>query len=132
MGDPVFFVEEIRVRRPSPPISHITRAILQGVFIPGESSKRRRKSVQHFVAVTLSPKKNAEKVWKNLPNCNIASAYIQVYRTASKVIREKGNNSFCGAGGDLHCGVRNDFIESGGGLMRKDKKHIAAPNSSNN
>jgi hypothetical protein len=70
---------------------------------------------------------NTEKVWKNLPNCNIASAYIQAHRIASKVIREKGNNS-----GDLHCGVRNDFIESEGGLMRKDKKHIADPNPSNN
>jgi hypothetical protein len=40
------------------PIPHITRAILQDVFIPGESSKRRRKSVQHFVAVTPSPKRS--------------------------------------------------------------------------
>jgi hypothetical protein len=76
---------------------------------------------------------NTEKVWRDLPNCNIASAYIQAHRIASKVIREKGNNSFCGAGRDLHCGVRNDFIESEeGGFMRKDKKHIAAPNPSNN
>jgi hypothetical protein len=76
---------------------------------------------------------NTEKVWKNLPNCNTASAYIQAHRIASKVIREKSNHSFCGAGGDLHCGVRNDFIESEeGGLMRKNKKHVAAPNPSNN
>jgi hypothetical protein len=75
---------------------------------------------------------DTEKVWRDLPNCNIASAYIQAHRIASKVIREKGNNSFCGAGGDLHCGVRNDSIESEGGLMRKDKKYMAAPNPSNN
>jgi hypothetical protein len=68
------------------------------------------------------------------PNCNIASAYIQAHHIASKVIQEKGfpNSFFPGAGGDLHCGVRNDFIESEEwGLMRKDKKFIAAPNPSN-
>jgi hypothetical protein len=48
---------------------------------------------------------NAEKIWRDLRNCNIASAYIQAHRIASKVIREKGNNSFCGAGGDLHCKI---------------------------
>jgi hypothetical protein len=64
---------------------------------------------------------------EHLPNCNIASAYIQAHRIASKVIQEKGNNSFCGAGGDLHCGVRNNFIESEeGGLMRKDKAYCGS------
>jgi hypothetical protein len=76
---------------------------------------------------------NIEKVWKNLLNCNIASAYIQSHCIASKLILEKGNNSSCGAGGDLHCGVRNDFVESlEGRLMRKDIKYIAFPYPSNN
>jgi hypothetical protein len=53
----------------------------------------------------------------------------------SKVIQEeKGSNSFYGARvGDLHCGVKNDFVESEEGrLTRKDKKFIAAPNPSIN
>ena len=76
---------------------------------------------------------NAMQVWKKLPNSKIASAYIQAYRIAGKVIKEKGDNSFCGTTGDLHCGVREDFRErKEGGLIRNDGKHIAAPNPSNN
>jgi hypothetical protein len=71
--------------------------------------------------------KNAESVWKELPNCMVASGYVQAYRIAEKVIKEKGDNRFLGAGGSIHTNVRTDFYETDSGLARKDKEQISAP-----
>jgi hypothetical protein len=72
---------------------------------------------------------NAEDVWKELPNSKVASAYVQAYRIADKVIQAKGDNEFLGSGGNIHCGIRNDFKFTANGLERKDKKTISAPNN---
>jgi hypothetical protein len=37
---------------------------------------------------------NAQDVWKELPNSKVASAYVQAYRIADKVIQAKGDNKF--------------------------------------
>ena len=69
----------------------------------------------------------AEKVWRSLPECKIASGYVQAYRIAAKVIAAKGGNSFLGAGGTIHVGVSGDFNETDNGLERKDGVAVAAP-----
>ena len=69
----------------------------------------------------------AEEVWRTLPECKIASAYVQAYRIAAKVIKEKGSNSFLGSGGSIHVGVGTDFIDMDDGLARKDGATVAAP-----
>ena len=77
---------------------------------------------------------NANKVWNELPNYKIESAYIHAYRIANKVIQAKGDNSFIGSGGSIHCGVDADFevskeggLNKAGGLIRKDRRRIQAP-----
>jgi hypothetical protein len=72
---------------------------------------------------------NAQDVWNKLPNSNVASAYVQAYRIADKVIQAKGDNKFLGAGGNIHCGIRKDFKSTANGLERFDKKMISAPNN---
>ena len=69
---------------------------------------------------------NAESVWKELPNCNIASGYIQAYRIAKKVIEEKGDNKFLGFG-SIHTNVTTDFYKTDNGMARKDREKISAP-----
>jgi hypothetical protein len=59
----------------------------------------------------------------------VASAYVHAYRIADKVIEAKGDNTFLGAGGNIHCGIKNDFKETDNGIERKDKKTISAPNN---
>jgi hypothetical protein len=63
---------------------------------------------------------NAEDVWKELPNSKVASAYVQAYRIADKVIQAKGDNKFLGSGGSIHCGIGNDFKFTENGIERKD------------
>ena len=73
---------------------------------------------------------NAEAVWNELPNCKIASAYIQAYRIAEKVIRAKGSNDFLGTSMNsegIHTGVSTDFYQTSNGMARKDGKKISAP-----
>jgi hypothetical protein len=62
--------------------------------------------------------KNAEGVCKELPKCKDASGFIQAYRIAEKVIKEKGDNKFLGVGG-INTNVRTDFYEIDNGLDRK-------------
>jgi hypothetical protein len=62
----------------------------------------------------------AQQVWNDLPCCKIASAYVQAYRIAGKVIKAKGSNNFLGIGGTPHVSVRTDFKETDFGLSRKD------------
>ena len=69
----------------------------------------------------------AEEVWMRLENWKIASAYIQAHRIAAKVIKAKGDNAFVGGGGSIHVGVRDDFVASDDGMVRKDGKVIPAP-----
>jgi hypothetical protein len=57
-----------------------------------------------------------------MSNCKFASGYIQAYRIAEKVIKEKGDNKFLGAGGRIKSNVRTDFYETDNGLARKDKE----------
>eukprot|EP00957_Ditylum_brightwellii_P102726 7829161-Ditylum_brightwellii.AAC.1 len=40
----------------------------------------------------------AEQVWRELPSCKVALAYVQAYRIARKVIEAKGSNNFLGVG----------------------------------
>ena len=71
---------------------------------------------------------NALAVWNALPNSKIGSAYVQAFRIADKVIKAKGDNKFLGSGGQgIHCGVRDDFKETAGGLARIDEKRFPAP-----
>jgi hypothetical protein len=63
---------------------------------------------------------NAQDVWKELPNSKVASAYVQAYRIADKVIQAKGGNKFLGSGGSIHCGIGNDFKFTEDGIERKD------------
>jgi hypothetical protein len=50
----------------------------------------------------------------------VASAYVQAYRIADKVIQAKGNNKFLGSGGSIHCGIGNDFKFTENAIERKD------------
>ena len=70
----------------------------------------------------------AEKVWRDLPSCKIASGYVQAYRIAEKIIKVKGDNGFLGSNGTPHVGIRKDFHETEKGLSRKDGKVFGAPN----
>ena len=69
----------------------------------------------------------AEEVWMVLENWKIASAYIQAYRIAKKVIAAKGNNGFLGNGDGIHVGVRRDFQRTENGMVRIDGNVIAPP-----
>ena len=62
----------------------------------------------------------ANEVWNELPSAKVASAYIQAYRIAQKVIAAGGDNDFLGTSGSIHVGVRKDFDETARGLKRKD------------
>jgi hypothetical protein len=64
---------------------------------------------------------------EELPNCKVASGYIQAYLIAEKVIKEKRDNKFLGVGRSIHTNVRTDFYETDNGLARKDKEKINAP-----
>ena len=57
-------------------------------------------------------------VWNKLPNEKIASAFVQYWRILGKVIKAKGGNEFVGSGGNMHCGVSNDFKATKNGLER--------------
>ena len=69
----------------------------------------------------------AWEVWEGLQSAKIASAYVQAYRIAGRVIEEGGDNTFLGIGGTPHFGIRKDFFPSGDGLARKDGATIPAP-----
>ena len=69
----------------------------------------------------------ANDVWKEQPNNKIASSYVQAYRIANKK-KENGVNTLLGTGGSgIHIGVRNEFVATDKGLIRKDGKVISAP-----
>jgi hypothetical protein len=72
---------------------------------------------------------NAKMVWNELPNHQVASAYIQAHRIGNKVIKAGGDNNFLGAGGEgIHTGITQDFSATpNGGMARNDKKQIRAP-----
>jgi hypothetical protein len=55
-----------------------------------------------------------------VPNSKVASADVQAYRIADKVIQAKGDNKFLGSGGSIHCGIGNDFKFTENGIERKD------------
>jgi hypothetical protein len=59
----------------------------------------------------------------------VASAYVQAYQIAGKVIQAKDDNKFLGSGGSLHCGIGNDFKFTENGIERIDKKTVSAPNN---
>lgn len=69
----------------------------------------------------------AEQVWNDLPSSKIASAYVQSFRIAKKVIDARGDNAFLGSSGSIHVGVRKDFAETSTGLRRRDGKVLPAP-----
>ena len=54
---------------------------------------------------------------------------MHAYRIAEKVIQADGDNNFLGSGGNIHCGIRNDFKSTENGIERKDKKTISALNN---
>jgi hypothetical protein len=69
----------------------------------------------------------ALEVWEKLQSSKIASAYVQAYRIAGKVIEAEGDNAFLGVGGTPHVGIRKDFYPTIKGLARKDGIHMPAP-----
>ena len=59
----------------------------------------------------------ANKCWNEIPNCKIARAFVQYWRTMRKVIEVGGSNSFCGRGGNgLHAGISKDFDDTTNGV----------------
>ena len=70
----------------------------------------------------------AEEVWRKLPSSKIAQAFVQAHRIAKKVVKNDGGNKFLGVGGSISVGVRKDFVATNSGVVRKDGKHIRAPN----
>ena len=66
----------------------------------------------------------ANEVYNEMPNCKIASAFIQYWRTMAQVIKAGGSNEFVGRSGkdDLHTGIRNDFDETAKG-MKPSARH---------
>jgi hypothetical protein len=70
----------------------------------------------------------ALKVWKQLPSCKIARAFLQAHRLMAKVIKEKGGNSFVGRGcSGMSCGGTADFNDTVDGIRRKDGARIGPP-----
>ena len=65
----------------------------------------------------------ALEVYNSMPNCKIASAFIQYWRIMSLVIKSKGSNEFVGRLGkeNLHTGIRNDFNETAKGMLPSDR-----------
>jgi hypothetical protein len=68
---------------------------------------------------------NAEDTWKQLPSSKVASAYVQAYRIADKVIQAKGNNKLLVSGGKHPSHFK--FTENGG--ERIDKRRTSARNN---
>ena len=66
---------------------------------------------------------NAQEVQINLHNDKVVSAYIQAYRIADKVIQAKGNHTFIGYGGKIHCGVRKEFSFTENGINPINRKN---------
>ena len=64
----------------------------------------------------------AEQVWRDLPNCKIASAYCHAYRIGEEVVRQKGDNRFLGERSGISFGVRGEYHETATGVERRDGK----------
>ena len=70
----------------------------------------------------------AEKVFKQLPSCKVASGFMQANRLAERIIEIRGDNSFLsGSSGGIRTGFSKDFIQTKTGLARKDGRVIPAP-----
>ena len=67
------------------------------------------------------------EVWEKLQSSEIASAYVQAYRIAGKLVEAEGGNEFLGIGGTTHVGIRKDLYPTIKGLDRKDIIHMPAP-----
>ena len=77
-----------------------------------------RKMVGTSVISTDQIWDTAEDVYDSMPNCKIASAFIQYWRIMGLVIKAGGSNEFVGRLGDenLHTGIRIDFNETAKGM----------------
>lgn len=72
----------------------------------------------------------AENVWRHMPSCDVARAFVLSYRIAKKIVSVKGDNSFLtGKKGGLHSNVRKDFKDTEKGIERRDDKIFEAPNA---
>ena len=77
-----------------------------------------RKMVGTSVISTDQIWDTAEDVYDSMPNCKIASAFIQYWRIMGLVIKAGGSNEFVGRLGDenLNTGIRIDVNESAKGM----------------
>ena len=77
-----------------------------------------RKMVGTSVISTDQIWDTAEDVYDSMPNCKIASAFIQYWRIMGLVIKAGGSNEFVGRLGDenFHTGIRIDFNETAKGM----------------
>ena len=77
-----------------------------------------RKMVGTSVISTDQIWDTAEDVYDSMPNCKIASAFIQYWTIMGLVIKAGGSNEFVGRLGDenLHTGIRIDFNETAKGM----------------
>ena len=62
----------------------------------------------------------ADQVWRELPECKIARAFILAWRIAEVVIKKGGSNTFLGTK-ELHRGVGRDFNDTKNGVVPKKK-----------
>ena len=70
----------------------------------------------------------AEYIWRHMPSCDVARAFVLSYRIAKKIVSAKGDNNFLtGKKGGLHSNVRKDFIDTATGIERRDDKIFEAP-----
>ena len=67
-----------------------------------------------------------QKVWKQLPSADVASAFVLTYRVMKQVVDNGGGNQFINDIG-IHNNVRTDFRRTMTGIERVDGKHIAPP-----
>lgn len=68
----------------------------------------------------------AERVWKEIPSADIASAHVLAYRVMGQLVASNGRTNFLHDEG-IHSGLRRDFVQTSTGIKRRDGAVLAAP-----
>ena len=56
-------------------------------------------------------------VWNKFSNEKDERSFIQYWRILGNVIKSKGSNHFVGSGGNMHCGIPNDYKVTSNGQV---------------
>ena len=131
-----FCAEQVWTSQPQAPQMPHANVLDLSVFpaMSRRHSEWARKMVGTSVISTDQIWDTAEDVYDSMPNCKIASAFIQYWRIMGLVIKAGGSNEFVGRLGDenLHTGIRIDFNETAKGMepsaRHPSKKNIDSVN----